>query len=65
MVSVTLTPKGPELLECVAPKHTADIQALMFAPLSASEVSTLASLLTKISAPLSAHPFVTQPMRKK
>ena len=63
MVSVTLTPQGRDLLERVAPEHAADIQALMFEPLSASETQTLAAILAKIAAPLSSHPFATRPGR--
>ena len=65
MVTVTLTSQGRTLLERVAPEHAADIQALMFEPLSASETKTLAALLTKIAGQLSTHPFATPATRKK
>ncbi len=63
MVSVALTPQGRDLLDRVAPEHAADVQALMFEPLSASETRTLSTLLTKIAAPLSTHPFAAPTAR--
>ena len=65
MVTVTLTSQGRELLERVAPEHAADVHALMFEPLSASETRTLATLLAKIAGQLSSHPFAAQPTRPK
>lgn len=65
MVSVSLTPQGRRLLERVAPEHAADVHALMVEPLTPAEVRTLAHLLGKIAAPLSSHPFVAGPSRRR
>jgi DNA-binding MarR family transcriptional regulator len=51
---VQLTPAGRSAIEAAAPNHVATVRRLFFAPLSADELDTLATLFDRLLAGLAA-----------
>ena len=51
---VTITPQGRERIEAAAPRHAADVRAVMIDHLSAPELATLSAIGDKVRARLAA-----------
>lgn len=56
-VLVRMTEAGLKRYAEATPEHVSDVKALMFSSLTPSETATLAAILTKVTAPLTSHPF--------
>ena len=58
-VVVALTDQGREKVEQVYRQHLADVRALVFDHLSASQTQALSEVMTAIASPLTSHAFLT------